>query len=301
MHRLYQVAKRREISDGSLYDRALREMDAILAEGRGYQREDIRVEQLASAIKRMKDAVARSDSRDKQAQLIALLLLQTPRAARAQDAMDNRHGHPYHHRYKRLYELIDFNDTFVDIVLQLTREQRKDFEQRIYEHMRDVCRRARTHMFSYEQFEAITHGLSRETAVYLGAQAEGFDVHMTSRVADGLGVDMQIRDPQSCRYINIDCKTTRAYLRRVETLRREGKLQEDEVGFALTRGFVEVVNGHGAESVNVVLFSVVTDVFGKIHAYEFSRTDLLAMKLHEAIQVYGRRDDDFYRYEDQDD
>lgn len=88
--------------------------------------------------------------------------------------MDSRHGHGYHNRSKRLYELIDFNDTLVDIVLALSHEQRQSFTQEIYVHMSTVCRRSRTHMFTREQFDAIIHGLSRETAVYLAARSAGF-------------------------------------------------------------------------------------------------------------------------------
>lgn len=300
MNRQYAVLPREQRTK-NLYDEALQELEAVLAAGHGRAWDNIQIEQLASAIKLMKDRVRRADGDVRSARLIALLLLQTPRAARAQDIMDRRHGHSYHHRHKRLYELIDFNDTFVDIILSLSHEERLRFERRAYELMRQMCRRARTHMFSEGQYDAIIHGLSRETAVYLGARAEGYDVHMTSRVADGLGVDMQIRERTSGRYINIDCKTTGAYLRRVETLRREGRLSEHEVGLALTRGFVEVVNGHGANQVKVVLFAIVTDVLGEIRAFEFTQTDILALKLDEAIAVYGRKDDGFYRYEDAND
>lgn len=284
-------------SGSTIYTRAMKEVDDVLYDvyGRGWER--VRIEKLSSAIEEMKRRVASSKDSEIQIKLLALLLLQTPRAARAQDAMDRRHGHGYHNRSKRLYELIDFNDTFVDTVLALYAEQREQFTQRIFQLMSDMCRRARTHMFTREQFDAIVHGLSREIAVYLGARAEGLEVHMTSRVADGLGVDMQVRDPESGRYINIDCKTTSAYLRRVETLRFEGRLDEHQAVVALTRGFIRVTNGRGDERVRVVLFSVVTDIFGKIQAYEFADASLLALKLREAIAAYGELGDGFYRYE----
>ncbi|QHN42368.1 hypothetical protein GII36_00650 [Candidatus Mycosynbacter amalyticus] len=281
----------------SLYARAWREFDEALYETHGRGWELVRVEWLSRAIDDMKQRVERSSEAERVPRLIALLLLQAPRAARAQHIMDSRHGHGYHNRSKRLYELIDFNDTLVDIVLALSHEQRQVFAQEIYTHMSTVCRRSRTHMFTREQFDAITHGLSRETAVYLAARETGLDVHMTSRVADGLGVDMQVRDGASDRYINIDCKTTGAYLRRVEELRREGRLREDEVAQALTRGYIEVLNGHRKDQVRVVLFAVVTEAMGEIRGFEFTRTDLVAGKLHEAIRAYGRHDGQFYRYE----
>ncbi|MBH1980841.1 hypothetical protein I8H89_04975 [Candidatus Saccharibacteria bacterium] len=295
-HRLHRPQQR---FDDSLYQRAMIELDEVLYDLYGHDWRHVRVERLSTAIDEMKQRTAQSESHRRSAQLIALLLLQTPRAARAQDAMDRRHGGSYHHRQKRLYELIDFNDTFVDIVLSLRHEQRAEFHHKIYALMHDFCVRARTHVFSPEQFDAITHGLSRETAVYLGAQKEGFDVHMTNRVADGLGVDMQIRDRDSGRYINIDCKTTKAYLRRVEELRREERLDEREVGVALTRGYIRVSNGRNDEQVEVVLFSVVSELFGGIQDFEFATSDVLALKLREAINVYGRQGDGFYQYKEE--
>ncbi len=293
-HRLHRPSPR----GGTLYVRALSMLDDVLYDvyGRGW--EHVRVERLSSAIKEMKQRVRRAEDSDRQALLIALLILQTPQAARAQDAMDRRHGGAYRHRHKRLFELIDFNDTFVDTVLALHPDQRADFSLHIYDMMRDFCRRTRSHMFTPAQLDAITHGLSREIAVYLGARAEGFEVHMTSRVADGLGVDMQVRWPDSGRYINIDCKTTNSYLHRIEDLRREGRLKDYEVTTALTRGYLRVTNGHRNDAVHVVLFSVVPEVVGEVRNFEFAATTMLATKLHEAIHFYGERGDGFYRYED---
>lgn len=264
--------------------------------GRGW--EHVRVERLSSAIDEMRRRAQGSDDSDHAQYLLALLLLQAPRAARAQMAMDKRHGGSYRHRHKRLFELIDFNDAFVDTVLALRADQRASFTQQFYVYAQEFCRRMRTHMFTHEQYEAIVNGLSREIAVYLGARAEGFDVHMTSRVADGLGVDMQIRWPESGRYINIDCKTTNAYLHRVEDLRREGRLAEHEVTVALTRGYVRSVNGHRSDQVKVVLFSIVPEVLGELRNFEFTHTELLAAKLHEVIRVYGESGVGFYKYQD---
>lgn len=283
---------------GSVYERAVHEMNDLLYDTYGQDWDHLRIERLSGVIEQMKRRVEHTDSADKPARLIALLLLQAPRAARAQDAMDKRHGHGYHHRSKRLYELIDFNDTFVDAVLSLPSEDRRDFVKTTYALMKDVCRRARTHMFTYEQFEAIAHGLSREIAVYLGAQAEGLEVHMTSRVADGLGVDMQIRQPETGRYINIDCKTTSAYGHRVSTLEYEGRISERAATLALAKGYIRIANGHGDERVLVVLFRVTHEIIGEIRNFEFVETHILAQKINEMIVAYGEAGDGFYRYVD---
>lgn len=295
MHRSHHHLRRPiHTRSGALYVQAQTEIDNVLYDvfGRGWER--VRVEKLSRAIDEMKRRAERSEDEQKPARLLALLLLQTPRAVRAQDAMDKRHG-GYRHRHKRLFELIDFNDTFVDMVLALNPYQRSLLAQ-LPEAMRQFCRRARTHAFSLEQLDAITYGLSREIAVYLGARQHGFDVHMSSRVADGMGVDMQIRWPESGRYVNIDCKTTNSYLHRIEDLRREGRLDEHEVGIALTRGYVRVINGRRDDAVRVVLFSVVPEVFGEVINYEFTHTDALAAKLHEVIRMYGEKGEGFYRY-----
>lgn len=290
------ISRPRAHGFGGLYGRAMDEIDTVVAASGGHA-QHLRIERLSGAIDEMRRRVEQSDAAVRQARLVALLLLQTPRAARAQDAMDRRHGHNYRHRSKRLYELIDFNDTFVDTVLALRAEQRHEFMPRIYRAMREVCQRARTHMFTYEQFEAIAHGLSREIAVYLGAQKEGYDVHMTSRVADGLGVDMQVREPESQRYINIDCKTTSAYGYRLATLVREGRVSERAAALAMAKGYIRVTNGHGDDRVHVVLFCVAHEVIGDIRDFEFAQTDVLGAKLREMIAAYGVDGDGFYRYE----
>lgn len=295
-HRTHHRVHRPQPHGGSLYGHAHSELDDVLYDVYGHGWEHVRIERLGSAIDEMKRRVHRSDdATQKQARWIALLLLQTPRAVRAQNAMDARHG-GYRHRHKRLFELIDFNDAFVDTVLSLHRAQREEFGVRIFQFMRDFCHRTRTQMFTPEQFDAIIRGLSREIAVYLGAQEQGFDVYMSSRVADGLGIDMQIRWPASGRYVSIDCKTTSAYLHRVEDLRREGRLAEHEVTAALTRGYVRTINGHRADRVKVVLFSVVPEVLGELKNFEFPNTELLAAKLHEVLDVYGERGEGFGKY-----
>lgn len=297
-HRTHHRIHRPRPHGGSLYARAMSALDDVLYDvyGRGW--EHVRVERLSSAIDEMRRRAQRSEESDRAHYLLALLLLQTPRASRAQSAMDTRHGNSYRHRHKRLFELIDFNDTFVDTVLALRTDQRTNFTQQFYAYAQEFCRRMRTHMFTHEQYDAIVNGLSREIAVYLGARAEGFDAHMSSRVADGLGVDMQIRWLESGRYVNIDCKTTSSYLHRVEDLRREGRLAEHEVTTALTRGYVRILNGHRDDPIRVVLFSVVPEVLGELQDFEFPHTELLAAKLHEVIRMYGERGEGFYRYQE---
>lgn len=50
------------------------------------------------------------------------LILQAPRAAVAQEQMD-KHPHGYRAKQERLFELIDFNDTFVSAVLSMPEEE----------------------------------------------------------------------------------------------------------------------------------------------------------------------------------
>ena len=153
-------------------------------------------------------------------------------------------------------------------------------------------------MFQREQYEAIAHGLSREIAVFKAAQANNFDVHMTSRQADSMGVDMQIRDLQTNKYINIDCKTPSSYRYRIHDLMREGRLSEQNGAAAMVRGFTQSTNGRGNEAVKVVLLRISDEEFGQIHHYQFVDTQLISERLHLIIQMHGLDDDNFYRYDE---
>src|SRR5690606_279189 len=104
---------------------------------------------------------------------LASLILQAPNAVRAQREMDRRHG-GYNNRQARLFELIDFNDTFVDTVLSLDEPLLTDFTQRLWHEIDIFCNAQRVDSFSLRQFDAIVHGLSREIAVYRGAKREGY-------------------------------------------------------------------------------------------------------------------------------
>jgi hypothetical protein len=219
----------------------------------------------------------------------------TPQAARAQRAMDTRRG-GYRNREARRMELIAFNDLFVEVVLGLEESARGEFMKRLYASMQQHCREVREPCFSREQYEAIVRGLSREIAVFLAAKRHGYEVHMTSRVADGLGVDMQIRDSSSGRYVNIDCKTPPAFRRRIHDLVREGRLTEAEAAHAVIGGLVELKNGRGMNRVVVVLVRVDEAEFGEIHNFEFTDTPKVAQRLQEIIDLYGRRDGEFFRF-----
>ncbi len=65
------------------------------------------VEWLNGAIEMLRYRVGSALPSEKAILLQALLVVQTPRAARAQAQMD-AHEHGYHNREKRLFELIDF-------------------------------------------------------------------------------------------------------------------------------------------------------------------------------------------------
>lgn len=223
---------------------------------------------------------------------VAALGMQSPRASSAQQQMD-RHRHGYHNKDKRLYELIDFNDAFVATVLAADFNARQVFSEKMKQICDRICERSRTQKFSEDQWQAIVKGLSREIAVYLGAKSNGFEVTMTSRNQDALGVDIQIRDPESKRYINIDCKTPSAFRYRLEDLAREGRVNHRDILLADRNGYIKVVNGHGNEKVEVIILAVLPDFYGEIVNFEFEDTTKLREKLNILIREFGRSDAGF--------
>lgn len=221
-----------------------------------------------------------------------LLLAATPEATRAQRQQD-KHRHGYRRREERIRTLIAFNDLFVDMVLMVPPEALPRFSKRLYADMKLYCQKRREPYFSEEQFSAIVHGLSREIAVYNGAKMQGFAARMTSRIEDGLGVDMQIIDPASRRYINVDCKTPSAFRYRLIDLAREGRLSEQRLDAGMQTGYVAVTSGHGDEKFSVVVLKVDPDALGEVKDFAFEHTGELGRLLREIIAKHGLEDDGY--------
>ena len=219
--------------------------------------------------------------------LVTSLILQAPQAARAQEQMDG-HKHGYQNKERRLYELIDFNDTFVSSILALPASELKTFTEQVKVVMDRLSKRANMRCFTNEQFDAIVHGLSREIAVYNGVRAEGFDVYMTSRTEDAFGVDMVVRDTHSGMSVGLDVKTYSAYYYRLMNLEREGRLSSDEVALAEQLGYVKVVNQRGEQKREVVLWRIDHRVLGEIRAFAFVSTKMLGREIAEILRRYGQ-------------
>lgn len=206
------------------------------------------------------------------------LILQTPRAALAQIQMD-AHKHGYHHREKRLFELIEFNDTFVNYVLATPHIELPGLADKLKQDMTEFCRRLKTPMFSDEQYDAIVRGLSREIAVYRTARYHKFDVRMTSRADDAFGIDLVITQPETRKQLNIDCKTPAAFRHRLEDLLHHERITEAELLQGDAQGFLTVVHRRGNERVPVTLFCILPDRLGEISDFTFDEPDKLRVQL----------------------
>lgn len=224
--------------------------------------------------------------------LLALTLLMVPQAARAQAMMD-AHRNNFHDRKTRLFELIDFNDTFVATVLALTPAERHEFVDHLRRVMQHFAKRHKTPMFKDGQFDAIVHGLSREIAVYHAALHEGFDALMTSRADDAFGVDLQIRDRRTRAYINIDIKTHSSYYFRLKVLLREHRISMNEANTALETGYCQVMNRHDGVDVPVVIFRIDHTILGDIANFEFISSERIGEKLQLVLDECGIHDDGF--------
>lgn len=210
--------------------------------------------------------------------LLQELLEQTPGAVRAQRSMDD-HPHSYHTNKNRLYELIDFNDTFVSLALALPVAERRGFVERLRVAMQQYCKAHGSAMFSDEQFDAITRGLGREVAVYLGAKQLGFGVEMTSRRQDAMGIDMVVTDSVTGRSLNVDCKTASAYHFRLKDLVQQGRLTKEEWLVAEEQGYAHEVNGKDEDAVAVTLLRIDANEVGEIVDFMFTKPELLGQRL----------------------
>ncbi|PID32735.1 hypothetical protein CR956_00885 [Candidatus Saccharibacteria bacterium] len=217
---------------------------------------------------------------------LARLILRTPGAVRAQMEMD-KHQSGYSDYKTRLFELIDFNDAFDDTVLSLPEELLSDFPERLKNEMEVFCRDNHTEMFSDRQYEAIVYGLSREIALYRGAKKLGYQVRMTSRVQDAMGVDMVITDPQTKKSINIDCKTRSSFHFRLIKLLHKHRINEGERLRCELSGFCKVRNKRDNGYLETVLFRLSDEELGGIENFDYIKIDPLAKQIRKALEEHG--------------
>lgn len=246
------------------------------------QRQPLGTEHLNATIESYKERLELAEKPERAMLLEKLLVLQAPRAALAQAEMD-AHPHGYHDREARLFELIDFNDTFVSAVLAQPAERLSGFVERVHQAMVKFCESQQTIMFSDEQFQAITYGLSREIAVYLGARSEGFHASMTSRAVDAFGIDMVIRDYRTRKQINIDCKTPSAFRRRLEELEKQKRITTEQLLKADQDDYITVMNRHNDEEIPVTILCIRPERLGEIKNFRFASTKPLGDLLHTIL------------------
>jgi hypothetical protein len=208
------------------------------------------------------------DLRERLVYYRTLLIAQTPQAVRAQWQMD-AHKHGYHDRHKRLYELIDFNDTFVSLVLLTPLHQRAGLAVSLKLEMEQFCRKLSTPSFNNEQFEAIARGLGREIAVFTAGEQLGYSVRMTSRTQDAFGIDMMIVQPGTHKRIYIDCKTPSAFRHKLEDLVAHKRISEQALLQADKDDFLTHDQQHNGDIVPVTLVCIRSDTVGKVHDFAF--------------------------------
>lgn len=237
---------------------------------------------LENHISRLKHDLKTATGAERTQFLEKLLVLQTPRAAAAQQQMDQHHG-GYRNREERLYELIDFNDTFVSAVMAQPHDKLKTFVARMKHVMKKFCELEHSLMFTDKQFDAIVRGLAREIAVYLGAKSQGFRVGMTSRSQDAFGIDMIVRDETSGASINIDVKTPSAFRHRLDELEREKRITSDDVLRADKEDFVTIINRHNDQRIPVTILCVRPERLGDVVDFRFQNEPALANLLRKVM------------------
>lgn len=220
---------------------------------------------------------------------LVALLAQAPRASLAQIQME-QHAYGYRNRRERLFELIDFNDTFVDTVQVVNDHDRRRFGEATKVAADRICKRVGAPCFTNEQWDAIVRGLTREVAVYWAAVNNGLNATMTSRSQDALGIDLQVQDPETGRYINLDVKTPSSFRHRLEQLVREKRLTEHELLEADQRSYAVQHNGHGIYRATIILLCILPDLFGDFEAFRLVNEAPMRDKLNQLIREHGLTD-----------
>ena len=277
---------------GKLGDPTAGEPAGLYAEARALAEEALRLarskkrntiyKQAAEAAK-----ILHAAPRPRPSQLLALLMVRSPQAARAQDDMDKHRG-GWNNRKARVYELIDFNDTFVSLVLALPPSEHATLADRAWNELVYFSQKYNAMRFEEAQFEAIVHGLSREIAVYQGAMAEGLQARMTSRVQDARGIDMVITDPATQRSIEVDCKTSSSFHFRLLHLEQKRRINEAYRMRCQLSGFCPIAGGSRTHQSHSLLLRISTDELGPIRHFAFEDTQRLGERLRKALAEHGR-------------
>ncbi len=259
----------------ALYKRAQAIVDAVPVERRRmWQRRDY--SQLDIPIRELLQSAGVEDQ-------LAALVLQAPRAVMAQRRMDE-HPHGFHDKQARLFELIAFNDTYVNLILALESSFYGSVNDQVKFMMDRFCKKVKAPRFSDKQWEAITHGLSREIAVFFAAKEMGYLARMTSRQEDAMGVDMVFTDQRTGRTVNLDIKTRSSFHFRLEDLRREGRISEMQREAAEHTGYCMVVNGHGDQAVHTTLLRIDEETYGRVINFTLERPDALGDLLEQIVR-----------------
>ena len=234
--------------------------------GRHKHHEDL----LVRAVQELQGVAASGGAVEK----LAYLAIQTPRAVAAQRAMDKRSGGIHSHD-PHLYDLIDFNDAYVSTVLELPQEYLAGFPDQAKYLIDRFCKRVGSGCFSNDQWDAITRGLAREIAVYRAVLSFGYQVRMTSRREDAMGVDMRITDPVTGISFGIDVKSASSFHFRLIDLEREGRIDQQQREVAELSGVLPIVNGHGEEATPTTLLRIDDATYGRIEAFSVTDTEVL--------------------------
>lgn len=245
--------------------------------------------------KLIKEFRGRAEASGRPEDWLAALYIQAPDAAAAQQELD-KYPHGYHDTRARVLELIDFNDTFVACILAMNEEERLVFDGKAKGQCDRMCEVAHSPKFTDEQWRAIVRGLTREIAVYRAARERGFDACMPNRVGDAMGVDLQVRDPESKRYVNIDVKTPSSFRHRLEDLVQEGRLTDKELVEADERCYALETNGHNGGRVQVIVLCMLPDKFGEFGHFRLQNSEPMRQMLNFLIREYGLDDNRYGIY-----
>ena len=101
---------------------------------------------------------------------------------------------------------------------------------------------------------------------------------------------MQVQDPETRRYINIDVKTPSSFRHRMEQLVKENRLTERELLRGDEQSYIVEHNGHGSHRVEVVVLCILPDMFGELADWRFVTPEPMRTKLNILIRDHGLTD-----------
>lgn len=204
---------------------------------------------------------------------IALAMLESPLAAKADKDQQTNPARNPHDRAKRVGSLIQFNHDLAATLSHMSPNMIADFPQKLLERTHKLFGdKLRLPTFDRQDFNRIVAGVSREVAFSRALQGllpEGWKLRHATVREDLIGIDIVVDTPDGP--INIDTKTSGAFEKALASLWADHRISQAEYDAALEDRFVQITTNDGRDMRAVYVLDA--DSLGEVRNFEYDNPD----------------------------